>query len=141
MPRSPRPRKVRIHAKPEEDIAKAIRDNMGLLYLAAEQVGLDGSTVTERVQKSPYLQKVVAESREKRLDVAEKNLSRLVGQDNLGAICFILKTLGKSRGYQENSQLTVAADISQTFENIMKQLDKSLKPQQIEIESIENTNE
>ena len=139
MPKIPKPRKVKIDAKPEEDIAQAIRDNRGLLYLAAEQVGLKGSTITERVQKSPYLQEAVHESRENRLDRAEKSLSRLVDQDNLGAICFILKTLGKSRGYQENSQLTVAADISQTFENIMKQLDKSLKPQTIEVEGIEET--
>lgn len=43
-----------------------------------------------------------------RLDVAESKLMELVGEKNLGAICFLLKCQGKKRGWIERQEVTGA---------------------------------
>lgn len=107
MKKNPKPLKKRIDAMPDEMIAKALRVNRGLQTLAADSLAMGNSTISERIKESPYLQEVVEECRSRRLDKAERALSQLVESEdeyNLGAICFLLKTLGKHRGYIETVQ-------------------------------------
>jgi len=48
---------------------------------------------------------VLAHQREKRIDIAEGQLWRLVQEGNLGAVIFFLKTQGKSRGFTERHEI------------------------------------
>lgn len=100
----PEPRKVKSHGVPDVEIGEALKKTKGLMFMAGELCGISGQTVSERVKKSPYLQQIVDEGREKRLDKAEFNLAEMTEEKELGAICFLLKTLGKSRGYVENKE-------------------------------------
>jgi hypothetical protein len=86
----------------EDDIAKVLQKFKGLQYLSAEFLGICQSTLSERISGSPYLTKVRDDCVQKRIDIAELNLAELNEEKNLGAICFLLKTKGKSRGYSEN---------------------------------------
>ena len=79
----------------------AIKNSGGTLSKAAEQLGVCRSALCQRVQRHKRLQDKVVEAKEQRIDLAEDSLGRLVKADNLGAVCFTLKCLGKERGYVE----------------------------------------
>jgi hypothetical protein len=97
-----KPIKRRGGALTDMEIAEALRKNKGMVTYAADSLGYDRGHVCSRVKESPFLQEVQAACVEARLDVAEYNLSGLVEESDLGAICFLLKTIGKRRGYIED---------------------------------------
>lgn len=124
--KKPKPLKRRIDAVPDELIGKALKANLGLQYLAAGALGMADGTISDRIKESPYLQMIVQECREARIDAAERNLSKLVDNNNLGAVCFLLKTLGKNRGYIETSQqLSIPKEYEEQFHALMGQFKKS----------------
>ena len=113
-----RVRKIRVASPPkrperdlklisDEVIAAALKATKGLQYLAAERIGMSSTNLSERISASEYLQEVREHSIQKRIDVAELNLSELTEEKELGAITFMLKTKGKERGYSETQQMTV----------------------------------
>jgi predicted transcriptional regulator len=112
------PKEVTTDALPEELIAKALIANKGLVTYAANALGVSNSAISQRVTASPFLQEVKRQCIERRLDIAEKNLTELTEEKDLGALCFTLKTIGKHRGYTEH----VAND--QTSEETNSKLDK-----------------
>lgn len=121
--KKPKPTKRRIDAVPDELIGKALKANLGLQYLAAGALGMADGTISDRIKESPYLQMIVQECRETRIDIAERNLSKLVDNNNLGAVCFLLKTIGKHRGYIETIQTTpVPKDHDEQVKAILSQI-------------------
>lgn len=137
----PPPKKmVRFDALPEERIAAAFIKCKGMQKLAAELLGVASSTLTDRVSLSPYLQQIRRECLERRLDMAELKLAKKVEEDeDLGAICFTLKTIGKHRGYTENPSASIEETTSsKNLEILMTQLDvlqESLKRECTKINS------
>lgn len=130
----PEPNKTRIDAVPDETIAAALIRCKGLQYLAAEQIDLCKSAVCQRVKASPYLQQVIRECLETRLDKAEFNLALMTEDKELGAICFLLKTKGKERGYVENKdEVKIDPKTIEFLEKFNAYLDSSRK-------SCDNTN-
>jgi hypothetical protein len=91
----------------DELIAQALIATKGLQYLAAEKIGMSSQHLSERIQASEYLQQAREHAVQRRIDVAELNLSALTEEKELGAITFMLKTKGKERGYSETQQMTV----------------------------------
>jgi hypothetical protein len=124
MPDKPKPRKTRIDAIPDELIGKALMACGGRIFHSADKVGLSGGSVAERIKKSPYLQQIREECLQKRLDGFEKALDELAEEHNLGAICFGLKTLGRSRGYVEHHQQSFGSEIAQGLESVLKQIEE-----------------
>lgn len=124
MRKKPKPKKVNNGATAEEEIAKALKLFKGMQYLAADALKMADSTLSERIKQSPYLQAIRDSCVERRLDMAEINLSKLIEEENdLGAICFLLKTRGKHRGYQETTnQMVVPAEYIQKFDATIAQL-------------------
>lgn len=98
----PAPKEVKQGAIPEERIAKALLETNGIQYRTAERLGVSRSCITERIALSPFLQAICAECVEMRIDRAEEGLDILHSKQDLGSICFALKTLGKKRGYTEH---------------------------------------
>ena len=82
IPKAP-PLKKRIDAITDERIGEAIKANQGLIYLAAQSLGYDGSHFAARVRESEYLQAIVLEAKELRIDAAERSLHHLVAQKKL----------------------------------------------------------
>lgn len=109
----------------EEQIAQALLDEKGLQYLAAEKLGMFPSHLVERIKVSPYLQKIRDIAKERRIDVAERSLSNMTEREELGAVVWTLKTIGKSRGYTETTEISVSPETAQQFENMMKFLEES----------------
>jgi hypothetical protein len=111
----------------EEKIAEALRLTHGLQYLAAEALNIHGGSLSQRINNSEYLKQVRDECREKRLDIAELNLTKLTEEMSLGAICFLLKTQGKSRGYVESNQVIVDQETVNSFGKLMNQMSEMQK--------------
>lgn len=90
-------------------IEKALIKANGLVTVAAKMLGVTQSAITQRVKKSPRLQKAKEDIVEKMLDVAENALhSRMHDEKNLTASIFYLKTKGKHRGYSEKQDIELS---------------------------------
>lgn len=96
---------------PQDTLEAALRKHHGLVALAADEVGMSREWLFGRIQRSPHLQAVLAECRERTTDVAESSLFRQLAAGEAWAVCFYLKTQGRNRGYIERQEI----DITQTI--------------------------
>jgi hypothetical protein len=96
---------ARGHAPPvkTEDMIAALKATDGMVYLAAERLDCDVSTIYKRIPKDKKLARVIDQSRGKLLDMGETQLKRAVLDGAAWAVCFLLKTRGKARGYIEHT--------------------------------------
>jgi hypothetical protein len=89
----------------EEAVAEALRKCRGLLTLTARELDVSIRTVHNYLDRWPGLREVVAEEREKSLDMGELALFAAVTRGEPWAVKLLLKTLGKDRGYVERTEL------------------------------------
>jgi len=101
------PKGIKPKVISDELIAEALKATKGLQYLAAEKIGMSATHLSQRIAGSEYLQEAREHAIQKRIDIAELNLSELTEEKELGAITFMLKTKGKDRGYSEAAQVSV----------------------------------
>lgn len=90
------------------DVEQHIEPTKGNVAAIARALGTSRGTVWNRIQSSPPLQKLLADARETMLDNAESSLYRAVLAGEAWAVCFFLKTQGKSRGYVERQEVSGA---------------------------------
>ena len=84
-----------------EEIIKALTDARGLVTIAAKNLGMSRTGVQNRIKTNAAIRQALQDAREATLDVAELSLYNQVVAGEGWAVCFLLKTLGKSRGYVE----------------------------------------
>ena len=117
----------------DKEMAEAIKACGGKLTLAAERLRCAFSTVYNRVNKVPKLQRVVEREREAFIDLAEMKLKQAVIGGEPWAIKLLLKCQGKKRGWVENpvnvnEQITVG--IETAFRSSLVDLSK-VSPEEI----------
>lgn len=83
-------------------IATALQAARGNISVAAASIGVSRNVIYQHIKKNEELQQVLTDSREALIDYAESALLQAVGEKQGWAVCFTLKTLGKSRGYVES---------------------------------------
>jgi len=90
-------------------IVEALNKSGGLILPTSKALGVTDYTLRRWIKKSKELQEAVTEAREHTLDIAESSLLENVKAGKEASIFFVLKTLGKKRGYIENpiSQVNV----------------------------------
>ena len=88
--------------------------------------------------KNPYLMKRVREAKACMVDLAEDNIYEHLQKGNLDASKFVLKTLGKNRGYttgtEENDMVKAESYKEQSQEVLRILKEKRKKPPVIEAE-------
>ena len=89
---------------PVSAIIEALRKNQGRTYLAAKALGCSPTLIIERRKQHQSIRDAVRESRGEILDISENKLLQAVKRGEAWAVQFILKTLGKKRGYVEGSK-------------------------------------
>jgi predicted transcriptional regulator len=89
-----------------ERVAQALRDTKGLVSLAAKRLGCSAQTVRNYVERYPTVQQTLHDEREAMVDIGELALYKSVQDGEAWAVCFILKCLGKERGYVERAEYT-----------------------------------
>lgn len=124
---NPQPLKKKIDAVTDERIGEELKKHRGLQYITARALNIDASTICKRIKESPYLQAIIQECIEHRIDMAEQGLSKLIEarDSDLGAICFTLKTVGKKRGYVETIHHAIDAETIANSNAIKEQLAKA----------------
>lgn len=120
------PLKKRVDALKDEEIAEALMATQGLQYRAALKLGCSPSRLSERITMSPYLQGVRMDARQLRIDAAENGLFEAVDMKDLTAILFTLKTIGKDRGYGQDTVTLTADDPIKALMNSIKNTSKDL---------------
>lgn len=95
-------KKSSARIKPDR-IAAALQTARGNISAAAASIGVSRNVIYQHVNKNEELQQVLNDSRESLIDYAESALLQAVGEKQGWAVCFTLKTLGRSRGYIEQT--------------------------------------
>ncbi|MGQ0635787.1 MAG: hypothetical protein ACT4QC_14345 [Planctomycetaceae bacterium] len=84
-----------------KQIAQALNDKFGKVCEAAAEIGCHPDTIYERAKTSRAVARALRYTRQRLLDNAEQGLDYHVEMQEPWAIKFVLKTLGKHRGYSE----------------------------------------
>jgi hypothetical protein len=88
-----------------EEIAAALIEFRGMVYLAAQKVGCHPDTIYERAKTNKVIHDAMNNERGKVVDTAELKLFQAVLAGESWAIMMVLKCLGRKRGYNDNELL------------------------------------
>ncbi|MBA3829870.1 MAG: hypothetical protein H0X33_13100 [Taibaiella sp.] len=91
--------------KPQQ-IIDALVKNHGMVYLSAKELGCEPKTIYNYAKDSPEIQEAINNARGEVTDNAESKLFDAINKGEAWAICFYLKTQGKSRGYVERQEVS-----------------------------------
>lgn len=117
----------------DKAIITAIKKCRGLVYLAAQGLGCDPATIHHRAQKNLKIREVIEDERNRVLDFAEAKLIESVGTGEAWAVCFLLKTQGRKRGYSERWDME---ELRRELEAFKNELSRGIT----ESKSVTNTN-
>lgn len=92
-----------------EEVERALAASGGLISDAARLLGIDRSTLDARIKKSERLQAHQKQVYEDFIDFCESKLMQAVKKGNIGAVCFVLRTKGRNRGYVEKQEIETSA--------------------------------
>lgn len=95
-----------IKKAPISTVEPLIEEYKGNIAAVARKLGVNRSTIWNRVKESATLRAKLDDARETMLDNAESALYSQVLNGNTTALIFFLKTQGKTRGYTERHELT-----------------------------------
>ena len=98
----------RVNGHTTEQVIEAVHKCHGILAAVARELKVSRQCVYRYVKTYSTIAQAVEDERETMLDVAEIELVKSVQKGNIVAIMFMLKTLGKSRGYVERWEHTGA---------------------------------
>ena len=84
---------------------EGIKGSYGNVTMIAQKIGCERNTVYEWLANHLELREQLESEREKIVDLAESKLLINVNQGETSSIHFVLKTLGKSKGYVEKQIL------------------------------------
>ena len=113
-------KKGKFRTLTKEAMIKAIEGSFGNITLIAKRLDVYRSTVYDNIKKFD-LSDMIESEREKIVDLAESKLIENIKAGKEVSIIFLLKTLGKSRGYVEKQELEVQDPIR---EKVMKMTDE-----------------
>ena len=89
-----------------EQVIDALRQAKGMSTVAARLLHCDLKTLDNYVRGFPQVAEVRRQEREAMLDAGELSLLRAVQNGEAWAVCFLLKTQGKQRGYIERAEIS-----------------------------------
>lgn len=97
----------------KETIAKLITDEDGNLSRVADRLGTTRYTIRRRCDADPELLQILKDARERQLDILEQScFDRAIESNDTTLQLFLLKTQGKSRGYEQSEAQNAAKDIA-----------------------------
>ena len=97
----------------KEDIATLVIEEHGNLSRVADRLGSTRTCVRNRINADPELKEILDEARERKLDRLEDSVWRRAEDSNdTGLQCFILKTQGRHRGYDQDDTRNAAREIA-----------------------------
>ena len=112
----------------EANIENALIKCGGIYTDVAKKLKCTRQNIQIRVRNSKRLQDAKYQAKETVIDCGESSLIKLVKDKNLGAVCFLLKCLGKERGYVEQPiekpiQLNLQVNVERLGEALRSELE------------------
>lgn len=89
-----------------DEVCDALNATRGQKTLAGERLGCSDETVNNYEKRYVRVRQVIEHHRNRRLDVAESKLDTAVENGEAWAVMFMLRTVGKSRGYVERQEVS-----------------------------------
>jgi hypothetical protein len=90
-----------------KQVANALIETKGMLFIAAERLGCDPETIRNYCRRYPSVQAARDAQRGAMVDLAELKLWQSIQNGEPWGITLCLKTLGKDRGYVEQQKLAL----------------------------------
>jgi hypothetical protein len=88
-----------------QQVVEALRMAQGMVYVAADRLGVQPKTIYNYAKRHATVREAIENARGRFLDTGEIALQQAVLRGEGWAVCFLLKTLGKHRGYVERHEL------------------------------------
>jgi predicted transcriptional regulator len=98
--------KGQLQKKQLSTVLEAIEELRGCKARVAKSLGVSRATVYLWIQNHPEIAQAFEDIKEERLDIGESALDAAVERGEAWAVCFLLKTQGKDRGYIERQELS-----------------------------------
>lgn len=109
-----------------DKIIKALINNRGRQYLAAQELGISRKTLYSYRQKWPEIEEITQEFRGQLVDTAEMSLEAAAMQGESWAVTFVLNCLARDRGYGNQSKVELTgAEGQPLLEPLAAALDKA----------------
>lgn len=102
MPNRPPIKQERYTA---EQVRDALIKSRGLVTVAARTLECNPHTIRAYIAKYPTVAAALKEAREGILDMTEARLFQAANEGEQWAVTFLLKNIGKDRGYMEKQQI------------------------------------
>lgn len=97
----------------KKTMLQLIQEANGNLTRVAEAMGTTRHAVRRRCDKDPELLEALETARERRVDLLEECVwDRAIQSKDTGLQCFLLKTQGRNRGYDQSEAQHTAKDIA-----------------------------
>ncbi len=114
----------------KEDMIRLIIEEHGNLSRVADRMGTTRTAIRNRCDNDVELKEALEEARERKLDRLEHSVwLRAEESNDTGLQCFILKTQGRHRGYDQDDMKNAAKDIaSAAFEFIVNKSKNPAEP-------------
>jgi hypothetical protein len=99
-------------------IEAGIKRHNGNISAVARALKVSRKTLYQHISANETLQQVLEDSRESMLDDAEDALQKAIKDGQPWAVCFALKTKGKSRGYVEKQEIEQSGEMKVTVQYV-----------------------
>ena len=90
-----------------DEIAELAIKHRGTVSKIAVELSMTPANIYYHINRSPQLRQVFQDVRDKVVDTAEENVFHKVESGDYAASVFVLKTIGKDRGYTERRETDV----------------------------------
>lgn len=101
----------RPHKFTAKQVADALKQTKGMVYLAAEVLGCDPTTIYNYAEKFPTVKAQFQTQRGRIVDTAELKLVQAVMNGEAWAVKFALETIGRDRGYGHKIEIEGLAEV------------------------------
>lgn len=88
----------------QDAVLKALEKASGTVYIAARTLNVTPQTLFNYAKKWPAVREMIDAQRGQAVDHAEVQLYKAARRGVAWAVCFLLKTQGKNRGYTERQE-------------------------------------
>jgi hypothetical protein len=103
-----------------KQIIDALKATGGFITYAANALGCNYTTIERYIRDDPSIGVEQRHIKENRLDLAESVLMLHMEAENLEAVKYYLKYMGRSRGYIKAQQIEITDDLSKLMEDADK---------------------
>jgi len=97
-------------------LVEVIRKSRGIVVAICKNVGISRQAFYKRIEKDHELKYELDLARDELCDFAEGKMWKLIENGNLQAVMFVLRTLGRHRGYVEKTEIEQTSNVVNIIE-------------------------